>query len=369
MIKKKILTVFGTRPEVIKLAPFIKAVEEHDNYISVTCATTQHKELQNDVLNLFDIKADYDLDVMRDNQDLFYVTQTIMKRIQGVLQKEQPDYVVVQGDTTTAFVGALSAFYLKIPVVHIEAGLRTSDVYSPFPEEINRSLISKLATYHMAPTDLAIVNLQREGVEKNVFHAGNTIVDAVHYILQQPLLEKSPLHKVIQNNAKKVLITLHRRENFGDPLHLICDAIKQIAQEYPDVDFIWPVHPNPNVKDYIYKKMGTIHNVKLITPIGYNDLIYLLNACAIVLSDSGGIQEEACILGKKIIILRETTERPEVVNAGFGTLCGSNKQKIIETFASLMEETTVNKINKEIYGKIGVSKRILSVFKEVTNAH
>jgi UDP-N-acetylglucosamine 2-epimerase len=238
MQKLKILTVFGTRPEVIKLAPFIKTVEEDPECTSITCATTQHRELQNDILNLFQIKPDYDLDIMVEGQDLFYVTKVLLEKIKEVLDKEAPDFIVVQGDTTTTFVAALAGFYKKIPIVHIEAGLRTGNIYSPFPEEANRSLVSRIATFHMAPTQNAVENLALENIFTNVFKVGNTIVDSVQWSLENFVPHSEFIKEIIKSPMQKVLITAHRRENFGEPMSNICVAVKNLCNQYPECIFI-----------------------------------------------------------------------------------------------------------------------------------
>jgi UDP-N-acetylglucosamine 2-epimerase (non-hydrolysing) len=366
MKKIKILTVFGTRPEVIKLAPFIKEVQADADCISVTCATTQHNELQHEVLNLFKIKADYDLDVMKDGQDLIYITEVVLNRIRKVLQDEKPDFVVVQGDTTTAFTAALSAFYCKIPVVHVEAGLRTGNIYYPYPEEMNRILLSRIASLHMAPTQKAVDNLAKEGDFTSVFKVGNTIVDAVDWVIKNHPPEDLKIQEILKRDEKKVLVTVHRRENFGEPLKKICTAIIELSYKYPECIFIWPVHPNPNVKKYVHETMGNMRNVILLEPISYFDLINVLNKSDLILSDSGGIQEEACILGKNIIILRNETERPEVVESGFGVLAGADSDKIQSYFKKMivLNESAKDHTLKHVFGKPGVSLEILSLIKK-----
>lgn len=368
MQKLKILTVFGTRPEVIKLAPFIKAVETDPTCIGVTCATTQHRELQNDILRIFEIRPDYDLDIMIEGQDLFHITNCLLEKIKTVLNNESPDCIVVQGDTTTAFVAALAAFYKKIPIVHIEAGLRTGKLYSPFPEEANRSLISRLATIHMAPTQKAVDNLTREGISKNVFMVGNTIVDSVQWALDNFTPNSEFIKETIKSPQKKILITVHRRENFGEPLSNICAAIKDLCTSYPEYIFVWPIHPNPNVGTTVFEMLKGIGNLHLIEPLPYSDLLLFINACSLILSDSGGIQEEACILRKRIIILREDTERPEVIEAGFGILVGADRDKICDCFKQYADDSNVlstTNLVDNIYGTVGVSKNILSKIKEV----
>jgi UDP-N-acetylglucosamine 2-epimerase (non-hydrolysing) len=366
MKKIKIATIFGTRPEVIKLASFIKAVEEDPTCTSITCSTTQHRDLQNEVLSLFQIQPDYDLDIMINGQDLFHITNIILDRIKHVLDKENPDYLVVQGDTTTAFSAALAGFYKKIPIVHIEAGLRTGNIYRPFPEEMNRSLISRLTTLHMAPTQEAVDNLHNEGIIQNVFKVGNTIVDSVQWVLQNCPPKNEFIKEKINSPEKKILITVHRRENLGAPLINICDAIKELCILYPSDTFIWPLHPNPSVQSIVFNALNGLPNLHLIKALSYSDLLPLIKICSFIISDSGGIQEESCILGKRIIILREETERTEVVKSGLGVLVGSNKEKIITYFKDFVTlcETFPKKGNiNHIYGLPGVSKNILSKIK------
>ncbi len=368
MPKLKILTIFGTRPEVIKLAPFIKAIEADSECISVTCATTQHRELQNDILNLFKIKPNYDLDIMIQDQDLFYITNILLEKIKTVLNNENPDLIVVQGDTTTAFVAALAGFYKKIPIVHAEAGLRTGNLYSPFPEEANRVLIAHLATLHMAPTQRAVNNLAREGVFENVFMVGNTIVDSVYWALENFVPYSEFIKEIIKSPKQKILITVHRRENFGEPLNNICMAIKDLCRLYPECTFVWPVHPNPNVRTVVFQLLQGIDNLHLMEPLPYSDLLLFINACSLILSDSGGIQEEACILGKNIIILRNETERPEVVEAGYGVLAGADQDQILLFFNKFINLSSSKNMKENIYGRLGVSKKILSEIKNYFSA-
>lgn len=360
----KILTILGTRPEAIKLAPFIKAVEADKQSTIIVCTTTQHREMQDSVLSLFNIIPKYDLNIMKPKQDLFYLTSSIIDKIKPVLEKENPDFVVVQGDTTTAFAGALSAFYKKIPVVHIEAGLRTSNIFSPFPEEANRALISKIASIHFAPTQRAVDNLKQENIHKNVFKIGNTIVDSVYWILNQSQVTNVQIRRLLDSSSSKILITVHRRENFGPPLLAICEAIKCICDKYSDMEFIWPVHPNPNVKGNVFGSLKNINNLTLTPPLLYTDIIHIINKCEFILSDSGGIQEEAMILQKPILVLRDTTERYEVIESGLGFLVGCNKNKIIQTFSELIIKKSRPKIrNVSIYGDPGVATNILKIVK------
>lgn len=368
----KILTVFGTRPEVIKLAPFIKAVQDDDDCLSITCATTQHRELQYEALELFNIKADYDLDIMRDNQDLSYISCEVLKGITRILTTDKPDFVVVQGDTSTAFISALAAFYQKIPVVHIEAGLRTGNMISPFPEESNRVLISKIATLHMTPTEKSYNNLVKEGIINNVFTVGNTIVDSVEWGIQNFVAQDSLVKKLIHNtHEKKILITVHRRENFGKPLENICAAIRELCLKHHDVQFIWPVHPNPNVHAFVHSNLNDIANLTMIAPLTYNDLLILIRHCHFLISDSGGIQEEASILGKKIIVLREETERMEIIDAGIGVLVGADRAKIVKEAEDLFHnenQFSPTQTQKTLYGSPGVSHAILQKIKDFYNA-
>lgn len=357
----KVLTVFGTRPEVIKLAPVIRELESHQDIKSLTCATTQQRDLQNGILNLFGIKPDYDLDLMKDGQDLYHITTSVLLRIKEILDKESPDYLIVQGDTTTAFSAALAGFYKKIPVIHIEAGLRTGNLYSPYPEEANRNLISRIATLHMAPTELAVQNLAQEGITSNVFNVGNTIVDAVDWALTTHKPSNERVRNILLTSAEKVLITAHRRENFGQPMIDICDAIHDICLKYPDISFIWPVHPNPNVFDLVQERLSDFSNLHLVSPLDYVDLLWVIKESRLILSDSGGIQEESCILGKNILILREDTERPEVVASGYGILVGSNKKLICSEFDRLIEQDSPD--GSVVYGLPGVSQRIVDILR------
>lgn len=357
----KVLTVFGTRPEVIKLAPLIKVLESTKDVISITCASTQQRDLQNGILSLFGIEPNYDLDLMKSGQDLFHITETVLSKIKEVLEIERPDYVVVQGDTTTAFAASLAAFYKKIPIVHIEAGLRTGKLYSPYPEEANRCLISRIATLHMAPTQLAKDNLAREGIIDNVFCVGNTIVDAVYWAVNNLHPTNVKVGELLKGNKTKILITAHRRENFGQPIVNICEAIASLCNKYNEIQFIWPLHPNPNIKNIVESKLANLNNLEIIEPLNYGDLLLVIKNCSLILSDSGGIQEESCILGKNIIILRDDTERPEVVSSGYGVLVGANTEKICQQFERLI--ITTSKKSSNIYGLPGVSKEIVERIK------
>ncbi len=357
----KVLTVFGTRPEVIKLAPLIRELESQPDIKSLTCATTQQRDLQNGILNLFGIKPDYDLNLMKDGQDLYHITTAVLLGIKEILDKELPDYIVVQGDTTTAFSAALAGFYKKIPVIHIEAGLRTGKLYSPYPEEANRSLISRITTLHMAPTELAVHNLKQEGIVANVHNVGNTIVDAIDWALTTHKPSNVDVQELLKLSKEKVLITAHRRENFGQPMINICEAVHEICLKYPNIIFVWPIHPNPNVFNLVKERLSDLSNLHLVSPLDYVDLLWVIKESKLILSDSGGIQEESCILGKNILILREDTERPEVVSSGYGMLVGSNEELICSEFDRLIEQDSPD--GSIVYGLPGVSQRIVDILR------
>lgn len=361
---KKIMLVFGTRPEAIKMAPLVKAFQsQQDRFQTIVCVTGQHRQMLDQVLSIFDIKPDYDLDIMKQGQDLYDVTSRVLIGMRDVLGKVNPDVVLVHGDTTTSTAAALAAFYKQIPVGHVEAGLRTNNIYSPWPEEMNRQLTGRIATYHFAPTPLSKENLIREGVNRGQIKVtGNTVIDALHLVLDK-INGDSVLQKDLQNELKEagydlarleddrrlVLITGHRRENFGDGFIHICEAIKALAEKYPDVDFVYPMHLNPNVRHPIREVFGEkllnstgsneagLKNVFFIEPLEYLSFVYLMGKADIVLTDSGGIQEEAPGLGKPVLVMRDTTERPEALEAGTVKLVGTDKEKIISEVSLLLE--------------------------------
>jgi UDP-N-acetylglucosamine 2-epimerase (non-hydrolysing) len=345
---KKILFVFGTRPEAIKLAPVIAAGRASNNLKVSICVTAQHRELLDEVLNVFNIIPDYDLNIMVPNQSLFYSTSHILIGLENVMKKELPDLVLVQGDTTTTFVASLSAYYLGIKVAHIEAGLRTEMKNEPFPEEMNRRCVSVLADFHFAPTPHAKMNLLKEGVkEDNIFVTGNTIVDALSYML--PIARKkkiSEISPVLEKEKRKILVTAHRRENFGDGIKNICLGIKKLSEENKDIQFIFPVHPNPNVTESVKKILdGNNNRVITIKPLDYLSFLRLMDSCYLFISDSGGIQEEAPSLRKPILILRNVTERPEVVEAGLGKIVGTDCEQIVREAQILID-------NPDAYAKM-----------------
>ncbi len=353
---KKIMLVFGTRPEAIKMAPLVKEFQNNpEEFDTIVCVTGQHREMLDQVLEIFDIQPNYDLNIMKQGQDLYDVTARVLLGMRDVLDKTNPDIILVHGDTTTSMVAALAAYYKQIPVGHVEAGLRTYNIYSPWPEEINRQLTGRIAAYNFAPTSLSKEHLLREGVsEEKIIVTGNTVIDALYNVvekikndatldtrLKRELCEAG--YNVDRLNANKmlVLITGHRRENFGDGFIRICSAIKDLTQKYPNVDFVYPMHLNPNVRNPIHKIFGEdltlLDNMFFIEPLEYLSFVYLMEKSSIVLTDSGGIQEEAPGLGKPVLVMRDTTERPEALVAGTVKLVGTDYNKIIHEVSLLLE--------------------------------
>ena len=347
---KKILICFGTRPEAIKMAPVIKACQKKRQFQTIVCVTAQHREMLDQVLNFFEITPNIDLDLMQANHSLNELSARIINSIDQVLEKEQPDWVLVHGDTTTSSMVAVAAFHRGIKVGHVEAGLRTYNKYSPFPEEINRQLTTRIANAHFAPTQRAVEALLKEGVEKNeVTITGNTIVDALHWGLsltkKQPPKELDEVIRKIDISKKIVLVTGHRRENFGEGFLNLCDALTKIAKR-GDVAIVYPVHLNPNVKEMVYDKLGTQSNIHLIPPVAYPVMLELLNACSLIITDSGGIQEEAPSLGKMVLVTRATSERMEGIEQGFAKLVGTQKEKIVEKAIEYLDfPKTINNQN------------------------
>lgn len=319
----------GTRPEAIKLAPVIKRLQLHPEEIqSIVCVTAQHREMLDQVLDLFEIRPDCDLDLMSEGQTLHSLTASVITSVTSVLEELRPDVVLVQGDTTTAMVSALASFYKQIPVGHVEAGLRTDDRYNPFPEEINRRLVTELASLHFAPTHTAVNALLREGISReSIFLTGNTVVDALQYMVShlQPTDLKLPLR-----GDKLVLVTAHRRENFGRPIRNICAALQALAADNGDVDIVYPVHLNPNIQEPVYRLLSDCPGIHLLPPLDYMTFVSLMAKCYVVLTDSGGLQEEAPALGKPVLVLRTTTERPEAIEAGTAKLVGIETEDVIE---------------------------------------
>ena len=372
----KILTIFGTRPEAIKIAPLVKELEKTKEFESKVCITAQHREMLDQVLKIFDIKPDYDLNIMKPNQDLYDITSNILLGMKDVLNDFKPNLVLVHGDTTTTFATTLASFYQKIDVGHIEAGLRTGNIYSPWPEEANRKLTGVLAKYHFAPTLTAKENLLKENIkEKNIIITGNTVIDALFLALgkikknkklQQEIFKKFsfPLSVI---DSKFILITGHRRENFGNGFINICESIRELAIKYPEINFIYPVHLNPNVQKPVNKILSNVSNIYLIEPLDYLPFVYLMSKSYLILTDSGGIQEEAPSLGKPVLVMRDTTERPEAVKAGTVKLVGTNKEKIIDEVSKLIEKKEEYKKMSQAYNPYGdgkSSKKIINFLKE-----
>ncbi|HYG40377.1 MAG TPA: UDP-N-acetylglucosamine 2-epimerase (non-hydrolyzing) [Cytophagales bacterium] len=380
---KRILVVFGTRPEAIKMAPLVKQLLSQSGRLDVkVCITAQHRQMLDQVLNLFEISPDYDLNLMKQGQDLYDITSNILINLKNVLSEFKPDLTLVHGDTTTTFASALACFYQKIEVGHIEAGLRTGDLYSPWPEEANRKLTTSLTKYHFAPTIQSKKNLLTEGVkEDDILVTGNTVIDALlimhNKIKKDPSLQKQLIEKIsssgyfIKEGKKVVLITGHRRENFGEGFVNICQALVDLSEKNPDVEFVYPVHLNPNVREPVQKYLKGINNVFLIEPLDYQPFIYLMSKCYIILTDSGGIQEEAPSLGKPVLVMRDTTERPEALEAGTVKLVGTDKNKIITEVNMLLSNTEeYNKMSfaHNPYGDGKASKRIVDFIVSKTNS-
>ena len=340
--KIKVMSIFGTRPEAIKMAPVVRALMRHTDAIETrTLVTAQHREMLDQVLHLFRITPDYDLNIMAAGQTLFDITSRAMLGINEVFQKERPDLVLVHGDTTTTFAGALAAYYHQIPVGHVEAGLRTHDIYSPFPEEMNRRLTGGIATLHFAPTATAHANLRAEGIpEGRIFITGNTVIDALHHTVQPDYVLPAELGSVDFAEHRVLLVTTHRRENLGEPMRHVYRAIRDIIEELDDVEVIFPVHRNPKVREIVQEELGGLERVHLIDPLDYEPFANLMARVDIVLTDSGGIQEEAPALGKPVLVLRDTTERPEAVTAGTVRLIGTDERRVYEETMRLLTEPT-----------------------------
>lgn len=389
---KTILLVFGTRPEAIKMAPLVKKLQsEPEKFKTMVCVTAQHRQMLDQVLHIFDITPDYDLNIMQANQDLYDVTSRVLVGMRDVLKEVQPDVVLVHGDTTTSTAAALAAFYQQIPVGHVEAGLRTHNIYSPWPEEMNRQITGRITTYHFAPTPLAKQNLLRENVAENqIIVTGNTVIDAL-YLVVDKIKNDAGLQKKLAGVLKEagydtarldgsrrlVLITGHRRENFGDGFISMCRAIRDLAVKYPDVDFVYPMHLNPNVRKPIHEVFGDIihntsniihQNLFFIEPLEYLSFVYLMEKSAIVLTDSGGIQEEAPGLGKPVLVMRDTTERPEALESGTVHLVGTNYDKIVGEVSTLLDDAEAyERMSHAVnpYGDGMASKRISAFLANV----
>lgn len=383
---KKIMLVFGTRPEAIKMAPLVKKFQEKtQDFETIVCVTGQHREMLDQVLHIFGITPDYDLDIMKQGQDLYDVTARVLNGVRDVLKIVKPDVVLVHGDTTTSMVAALAAFYQQIPVGHVEAGLRTHDIYSPWPEEMNRLITGRIATYHFSPTLLSKENLLKENIKENkIIVTGNTVIDALYMVVdkfekdsalcdvQVNILQQAGYNvDRLEKGKKLVLITGHRRENFGNGFINICNAIKDLAQRYPDVDFVYPMHLNPNVRKPIHDVFGEnlreLSNIYFIEPLEYLSFVYLMEKSSIVLTDSGGIQEEAPGLGKPVLVMRNTTERPEALKAGTVKLVGTDFGKIVYEVSQLLDnEACYKQMSQAVnpYGDGNACERIVNFFQK-----
>ncbi|MDP6641618.1 MAG: UDP-N-acetylglucosamine 2-epimerase (non-hydrolyzing) [Nitrososphaerales archaeon] len=373
-IQKKVLIVFGTRPEAIKMAPVAKALKKRMDVR--VCVTAQHREMLDQVLDLFEITPDDDLNVMQPEQDLFDVTGKVLIGMKKILSKNRPDLVLVHGDTTTTMATSIAAFYMKIPIGHVEAGLRTYNINSPFPEEFNRQLTTRLTKFHFAPTEKARSNLQKEQVlDNNIYVTGNTVIDALLSVIDKAretsypddLLNQLPFLEEENKYSRIILVTGHRRENFGKGFEEICQALYDIAKNNSEVQIIYPVHLNPNVRKPVKRIISNINNIHLIDPMDYLSFIKLMDACYLILTDSGGIQEEAPSLGKPVLVMRDTTERPEAVEAGTVKLVGSDKQKIVEAVNHLLnDDVKYNEMARahNPYGDGHASERICKVLEE-----
>lgn len=339
------LIIFGTRPEAIKMAPLVKAFKSRtEQFNTKVCITAQHREMLDQVLDFFEIIPDYDLDLMKPDQNLYQLTANIITGLQPVLEEFKPDYVYVHGDTTTTMAASIAAFYSGAKICHVEAGLRTHNKWAPFPEEINRSIAGRVCDYHFAPTEKSKENLVLENIKKNqILVTGNTVIDALNYSVKKVTsssfedVEISELKKALKPNAKIILVTGHRRENHGQGFIDICSALKEIALGFPEVQIIYPVHLNPNVQKPVYKLLNNIDNILLIPPLSYPAFVWLMNISYLIITDSGGVQEEAPSLGKPVLVMRETTERPEAVSAGTVKLVGTSKEKIVLEATKLLK--------------------------------
>ena len=367
-MKKKVMTVFGTRPEAIKMLPLVKKIQSDDRFESCVCVTAQHREMLDQVLESFGTTPDYDLDLMKDRQTITDITSNVILGMAPVLSEAKPDIVLVHGDTTTSFAAALAAFYKQIPVGHVEAGLRTYDIYSPFPEEMNRQLTGRIASVHFAPTNLNKQNLENEGIRKNIFVTGNTVIDALFQIVRDDYVFNEATLKSIDFSGKRtILMTAHRRENLGEPMKNIFSAVLEIVEKYDDVQLIFPVHKNPAVRELAYGILDNHPRIHLIEPIGVDDMHNLYNKSYMIFTDSGGIQEEAPALGKPVLVLRTETERPEAVETGVVKVVGVEKEDIIREARLLLDdESEYNKMSnaKNPYGDGHASERICDAIAE-----
>lgn len=382
---KKVMLVFGTRPEAIKMCPLVKEFQKHnDEFETIVCVTGQHREMLDQVLNIFEVKPDFDLNIMKQGQDLYDVNARVLTGMRDVFKECKPDVVLVHGDTTTSTAAALAAFYQQIPVGHVEAGLRTHNIYSPWPEEMNRQITGRIASYNFSPTPLSESNLKEEKAQGEIYVTGNTVIDALHMVVnklkndeslakeQEGILKKAGYDvNRLADGRKLVLITGHRRENFGEGFIHMVTAIKDLKNKYPDVDFVYPMHLNPNVRKPIHEVFGedlsNLENMFFIEPLQYLEFVYLMEKATIVLTDSGGIQEEAPGLGKPVLVMRDTTERPEALASGTVHLVGTDYQKIMDEVSTLLEdENAYEKMSKAVnpYGDGKACERIVKILAE-----
>jgi UDP-N-acetylglucosamine 2-epimerase len=366
---KKLIFIFGTRPEAIKMAPVITKCKKSTGSLRlVNIVTAQHREMLDDILRLFSIQPEYDLNIMRENQSLEDITVRSLKKLSKIIDYEKPDMILVQGDTTTTFIGALAGFYNKIPIAHIEAGLRTYDKYQPFPEEINRKLTTALTDIHFPPTKRAAENLIREGVPpSDIFITGNTVIDALLEMIGRNYRFKKPLDKMVNRHGRLILVTAHRRENLGEPLNRICFALKEIAQTIKNIQILFAIHPNPKVRKIVLNALRHHRNIHLLPPLDYQAFAHIMAKSRLILTDSGGIQEEAPSLGKPVLVLRNKTERPEAVEAGTVKLIGTDTRKIVEETRILLENADeYGRMAKAVnpYGDGRASDRIVQIILE-----
>lgn len=363
MKKIKVITIFGTRPEAIKMAPLVKELESRQEIENKVCVTAQHRQMLDQVLDLFHITPDFDLNIMKTKQSLTGITNRVLEGLEEIFAKEKPDLILVHGDTTTTFAGALAAFYQKINVGHVEAGLRTFDKYFPFPEEMNRKLTGAIADIHFAPTAGSKSNLLREGIdEKKIFVTGNTVIDAMKYTVDSSYVFNNPeLNNIDYNGRKVIMVTAHRRENWGEGIQNICEALREIVTKNEDAEIVYLVHLNPVVRDVVYKNLDGLDRVHLLPPLDTKETHNLMNKCYMVMTDSGGLQEEAPHLGKPVLVLRDVTERPEAVQAGTVKLLGTDKGIIINEANKLLRDSNeYNNMSHAVnpYGDGKASKRI-----------
>lgn len=369
----RVLTVFGTRPEAIKMAPLVRALNENDSIDSRLCVSAQHREMLDQVLDLFDLTPDYDLNVMSKGQDLYDITARILLGLREVIGDYKPDLILVHGDTSTTFSASLSAYYEQVAVGHVEAGLRTGSIYSPWPEEMNRKLTGAIAEYHFCPTEISKQNLIAEGVsEANIWVTGNTVIDALQWVVAKLDVDARLQAKAseqfgfLEKDKKLILVTGHRRESFGGGFERICEAIQNIATKYPECQIVYPVHLNPNVQEPVNRLLRGLDNVFLIEPLDYLPFVYLMSRSYLILTDSGGVQEEAPSLGKPVLVMRDNTERPEAVAAGTVTLVGTSVERITEEVSRLMESVSQYKVMSKAnnpYGDGHACERIVEILE------